>query len=104
MKNILKLIVTILILVVVIIISLVGVPIINTESSLRLVLMILVYLSLSILVMYLYFLVSRVGDILDSVEKGIDLTKDTSKIISTAYSSRKISLRDLIKLISSLKK
>lgn len=104
MKFILKCIVSILIIILLIIIFSVGLPIVETESTLRLILMILVYLSLSILVMYLYFLVSRVGDIPDSVEKGIDLTKDTSKIISTAYSSRKISLRDLIKLISSLKK
>lgn len=104
MKFILKCIVSILIIILLIIIFSVGLPIVETESTLRLILMILVYLSLSILVMYVYFLISKVGDILDSVEKGIDLTKDTSKIISTAYNSKRISLRDLIKLISSLKK
>lgn len=61
--------------------------------------MILVYLSLSILVMYIYFLISRVGDIFDSIEKGVDITKDVSKFASDSYKNKKILIKELIKLV-----
>lgn len=104
MKFILKSIIAILVITLLIIISIVGIPIVDTDSYIMLLLMILAYMSLSILVMYVYFSISRIKDIFDQVEKGVDVTKDISKIVSSEnFSDKRISIKRVIKLLLKLK-
>lgn len=103
MKKLLKYLSIILILIFIIIINITGIPIVNNPSTVQLVFMCIIYLLISILVLYIYFTISRLGDIFDSIDKGVDATKEMSNLISESYSNKRISLKQFLKFLFKIK-